>query len=73
MGGRIKYVPKIVIDHIEEIKRSDGLDGYDCVAFRRMVEYSRKYREIKQKDVIAQESYLGSIANIKKHHKRSVF
>ena len=45
--GRIKYLPKIVITEMEDIKREDEL-SMDCEAFRKMVQYARVGREARR-------------------------
>ena len=46
-SGNRKYVPKIVIEEIDDIKRSERINK-DCVAFRKMVEHSRIGREVER-------------------------
>ena len=45
--GRTKYCPRIVIDEIESIKRSEGIKQ-DTFAMRKMVEHSRIGREVEK-------------------------
>ena len=42
--GRIKYIPKIMLIELEDIKREDGI-SMDCEGFRKMVSYARVGRE----------------------------
>jgi len=45
--GRMKYVPPIVIDELEDIQREDKI-GEDAQAFRELVGYARVGREMKR-------------------------
>jgi len=45
--GRIKYVPKIALIELDDIKREDGI-SMDCEAFRKLVGYARIGRETKR-------------------------
>ena len=45
--GRMKYVPAIVIDEVEDIQREDKI-GEDAQAFRELVGYARVGREMKR-------------------------
>ena len=45
--GRIKYIPKIMLIELEDIKREDEI-SMDCEAFRKMVSYARTGRETKR-------------------------
>ena len=45
--GRIKYIPKIMLIELEDIKREDEI-SMDCEAFRKMVKYARLGRETRR-------------------------
>ena len=46
-SGRNKYIPRIVIEEVEDIKRSENIK-VDALAFRKMVEHSRVGREVEK-------------------------
>jgi len=43
--GRLKYVPKIVLIELDDIKREDDIFA-DAEAFRKIVKYARVGREL---------------------------
>ena len=45
--GRTKYCPRIVIEELGSIKKSEGIK-VDALAFRKMVEHSRIGREVER-------------------------
>lgn len=45
--GRVKYIPKIMLIELEDIKREDDIK-VDCEAFRRLVKYARLGRETRR-------------------------
>lgn len=45
--GRMRYVPPVVIDEIEDIKREDEIEK-GSEAFHKMVKYARVGREVKR-------------------------
>ena len=45
--GKKLYVPPVLIDEIEDIKREESLDG-NSVAMRKMVEHARVGREVER-------------------------
>lgn len=52
--GKMGWIPKIVIEEIEEIKREDGFDfdddgRYDAIAFRKLAQASKQLRESEEK------------------------
>lgn len=45
--GKMRYVPPVVIDEVEDIKREEGIEvGSD--AFRKLVKYAQVGREVKR-------------------------
>ena len=49
--GKIVYVPPIIMDELEDIKREDGIPVSpvgNSIAFRKMAEYTRVGREAKR-------------------------
>lgn len=44
----MRYVPPIVMEELESIMKEDGID-VGSVAFRKMVDYSRRGRERRKK------------------------
>jgi hypothetical protein len=52
--GKIGWIPKVVIEELEEIKREEGLNfddegRYDAIAFRKLAQTSRNIRESQEK------------------------
>lgn len=47
MAGKNKYLPKIVIEEIEDLKVEHGIVG-DSRAMEKMIEYTRVGREVER-------------------------
>lgn len=47
MAGKNKYLPKIVIEEIEDLKVEHGIDA-DNIAMQKMIEYTRVGREVER-------------------------
>ena len=46
-SGKYKYVPSVVIEELDDIKRCDHIQK-DCLAMRKIVEHSRIGREVER-------------------------
>ena len=49
--GKLGYIPTVIIDELEDIKREDGIPlghGDNAQAFRKMANYTRVGREAKR-------------------------
>ena len=45
--GRVMYIPPVVLDEVEDIRREDELDK-NSEAFRKLIKYARVGRETKR-------------------------